>query len=239
MLIAGTIASFLAFFVKGISGFANTLVFSSILSFFTATRNITPIDLLIGFPPNLIIAWRERRSIQPRIVIPLVITLLIGMIPGTFFLKAGNEQTIKAFLGVAIVILALIMMWQARRPEAGTPNQLVLTLIGIFSGFLCGLFGIGAFLVLYINSTTKSSAALKANICCVFIAENIFRIAAYAGLGLLNGLVLRNALLLIPGTLAGLACGLALSKKLPEKATKTAIHCLLLAMGITIFLSNI
>ena len=41
------IASFIAFFVKGVCGFANTLVFTSMLSFGTANIEITPVDLLL------------------------------------------------------------------------------------------------------------------------------------------------------------------------------------------------
>ena len=57
-------AALCAFFVKGLCGFANTLVFSAILSFGSANINITPVELLLGFPTNLILAWKERKSIQ-------------------------------------------------------------------------------------------------------------------------------------------------------------------------------
>ena len=43
------IATFVAFFVKGVCGFANTLVFTSILSYGTANANISPTELLIGY----------------------------------------------------------------------------------------------------------------------------------------------------------------------------------------------
>ena len=57
------IASILAFFVKGLCGFANTLVFSTILSFQNNNINISPVDLLIGYPPNIIMAYKERKNI--------------------------------------------------------------------------------------------------------------------------------------------------------------------------------
>lgn len=44
------IAAAVAYFIKGMCGFANTLVFTSILSFGTANSNISPIDLLLGYP---------------------------------------------------------------------------------------------------------------------------------------------------------------------------------------------
>lgn len=49
------IAAFTAYFIKGLCGFANTLVFTSILSFGAANANISPVELLIGYPTNFIL----------------------------------------------------------------------------------------------------------------------------------------------------------------------------------------
>ena len=64
-------ASLCAFFIKGLFGFANTLVFTTILSFHTANVNISPVELILGYPSNIILAWKERRSIQWNICLPL------------------------------------------------------------------------------------------------------------------------------------------------------------------------
>ena len=53
--IAATLA---AFFVKGLCGFANTLVFTSVLSFGVSNAGISPVELLLGMPTNAILAWR-------------------------------------------------------------------------------------------------------------------------------------------------------------------------------------
>lgn len=49
----------LAYIVKGMCGFANTLVFGTLAGFFTGHVNISPVDLLLGYPSNLLIAWKE------------------------------------------------------------------------------------------------------------------------------------------------------------------------------------
>lgn len=53
-MVLWVIAAFAAFFVKGLCGFANTLVFTSILGFGAANVNISPVELL-GYPTNLIL----------------------------------------------------------------------------------------------------------------------------------------------------------------------------------------
>lgn len=47
-----------AYYIKGVCGFASSLVFSTILSFGINNINITPVDLILKIPSNLIIAWR-------------------------------------------------------------------------------------------------------------------------------------------------------------------------------------
>ena len=56
-----------AYIVKGMCGFANTLVFGTLAGFFTDNVNISPVDLLLGYPSNLWIAWTERKGIRPKI----------------------------------------------------------------------------------------------------------------------------------------------------------------------------
>ena len=51
------LATFVAFFIKGLCGFANTLVFTTILGFGEANVNISPVELLLGFPSNLILVF--------------------------------------------------------------------------------------------------------------------------------------------------------------------------------------
>ena len=81
------VATLCAFYVKGLCGFANSLVFSSVLSFGNNNVHISPVELLLGYPSNLIISLRERKSIQWKMCITLAAVVIAGSIPGTFFLK--------------------------------------------------------------------------------------------------------------------------------------------------------
>ena len=90
------VATVAAFFVKGLCGFANTLVFTSILSFGVSNANISPVELLLGFPTNVILAWKERKSIRWGICLPLALLVVIGTIPGALFLLDYNIKCNKA-----------------------------------------------------------------------------------------------------------------------------------------------
>ena len=75
------IATVVAYFIKGLGGFANTLVFTTILSFGTPNVNISPIDLLIGYPTNLILTWENRKKLDSKVYLPLIALVIIGSIP--------------------------------------------------------------------------------------------------------------------------------------------------------------
>ena len=99
-----------AFFVKGLCGFAYTLVFTTILSFAVDNASISPVELLLGYPSNLILLWRERRSIRWKLCLPLAALVAAGSVPGILFLKNADAGVIKVIFGTVIVLLGLGML---------------------------------------------------------------------------------------------------------------------------------
>ena len=81
------IVAIVAYFIKGLCGFANTLVFTTILSFGVTNVNISPIDLLLGYPANLLLTWENRKKLDVKVYLPLSLMVLAGSIPGAFLLK--------------------------------------------------------------------------------------------------------------------------------------------------------
>ena len=80
------LAVLIAYTVKGLTGFANTLVFSTIMNFFPDNlAQITPLELVLGTPSNFFIAIRERKGFRLRVVAPLAALMIAGCIPGAVF----------------------------------------------------------------------------------------------------------------------------------------------------------
>ena len=51
-------------FNKGLCGFANSLVFTTLMSFSNSIVHVSPIMLLLNYPSNLIMVWNGRRAID-------------------------------------------------------------------------------------------------------------------------------------------------------------------------------
>ena len=233
------VATVAAFFVKGLFGFANTLVFTSILSFGVSNANISPVELLLGFPTNVILAWKERKSIRWGICLPLALLVVIGTIPGALFLKNADSGSIKIVFGVIIVLIGLEMLLRSRNTAGLKQSKVVLVIIGILSGVLCGLYGVGALLGAYISRVTDDSHSFKANICTIFVIENILRIILYSVWGILTFDIFRQAVVLIPFMLIGLCAGMLSGKFLDKKIVRKLVILMLIISGAALIVTNI
>lgn len=233
------VSTVLAYFIKAITGFGNTLVMGPLFSFVMSNRLITPVDLIFSIPTNTYIAWRERKNISMKVVIPLSLMLLIGIIPGTFLLKVSSDWILKSILGIVVIGMALEML--ARNTNKGgtdRANPIFLIVIGILSGVLAGLYGIGALLVAYISRTTDNKSEFRGNICCVFLVDNLFRLFLYLLTGILNKQVFLMTLSLLPAVFIGMAIGVKIDSNLKEETVKKYVIGLLIISGAILFLKS-
>lgn len=233
------IAAVAAYFIKGLCGFANTLVFTSILSFRASNAHISPIDLLLGYPSNLILTWKNRKSLDPKVYLPLAALVLAGSIPGAFLLKNVDVRVIKLVFGVVVVALGAEMISRAYSKKCVRSSKAVLAIIGVTAGVLSGLFGVGALLAAYVSRVTEDGCSFKANISAVFIVDNTFRLVLYSVLGLLTLDTVKSVLLLSPFALLGLFAGIQCGRHMDENLVRKITSFLLVLSGISLILKNL
>lgn len=231
------IATVVAYFIKGLCGFANTLVFTSILGFGANNINISPIELVIGYPTNIILTWKNRKNLKPHIYIPLAILVLAGCIPGALLLKNVDVNYVKIIFGIVVILIGMEMLIRGSGKQKN--SKLILGIIGITSGVLCGLFGVGALLAAYVGRATDTSSEFKANMSAVFIVENTFRIILYSALGVITLTSLKQSLFLLPFTLAGLFAGMKSAQILDENVVKKLVIILLIISGVALIIKSI
>lgn len=233
------ITVFAAYFVKGVTGFANTLIISSVMSFTANTVAITPVENLLSLPSSMTIAWRERKNIRLRECLPIIALVLLGSLPGIFLLKNTNAAALKIAFGFVIVALGAEMLLRARSTKKAKQSKLVLFIIGAVSGLLCGLYGIGALLAAYFGRTQETGSGFRGNLCFVFVADGVFRAIVYAIGGIFTREIVLQVLTLMPCMAAGLACGIVCGKKLNENLVRTCVIVMLILSGIALILTNL
>ena len=165
--------------------------------------------------------------------------MVVGTIPGVLFLKSANVSSIKVLFGAIIVLIGAEMLWSDANGSRFKQAKFLLILIGILSGILCGLYGVGALLGAYLGKVTNDSHSFKANICTVFVIENTLRIVLYTVWGLLTFDVLRQAVVLLPFMLIGLGSGMLSGKFLDEKIVRKLVIVMLIVSGAALILTNL
>ena len=233
------IATLVAFFVKGLCGFANTLVFTSIMGFGANNVAISPVELMLGYPANFILTLKNRKKLNPKVFIPLAIMVLAGSVPGAFLLKNVNAAYIKIVFGVVIVLLGIEMLLREYGSIKFKESKIALVIIGLLSGVLCGLFGVGALLAAYVGRVTETTDGFKANMSAVFIVENTFRLILYSVMGIITLEGLKQALILMPVVIGGLLLGMWSGKVLNERVVKHLVIALLIISGIALIVMNL
>lgn len=235
------IATLVAFFIKGLCGFANTLIFNGILSYTANNINISPLEVVLGYPSNIILVWKERKSLNWKIWLPLTVLVVAGSIPGIFLLKHTDAGLLKVIFGIAVIVIGIEMLFREMKSNNRTSggSKMVLVLIGIISGLLCGLYGVGALLAAYVSRVAENSHEFKANSCVVFVVENTIRIILYTATGILTLAVLKQVVILIPFMLAAVFLGMKSSSVLNEKIIKKIVIVLLILSGIVLIINNL
>ena len=229
-------AAVCAYFVKGLCGFANTLVFSTILSFSTNNVNISPVELVLGLPSNIMISYKERKSVQWKVCLPLAGLVLLGDIPGILLLKNTNTQVIKCIFGFVIIAIGVEMLLREYMGKT-KKSQLLLITIGILSGILCGLYGIGALLAAYMGRVTDNSSSFKGNLRIVFLIDNLFRLVMYGVTGIITLATLKQSVILFPFMALGLFLGMKGSSFLDEKKIKKLVIIMLILSGVSLIVT--
>lgn len=230
-----------AYTIKWLIGFGNPLISSPLLSMQLDNTLITPGTLLIDIPTNGSIVWRNRKNLQLKKVLPLLIAMMCGIVPGTYLLRFSLPWIIKTALGVVVLYLGLEMATRHLRPQREPESALtwVPLTVAFITGICAGLFGISMILVAYLQRNTKNYDEFKASICFLFFGENVFR----AGVYLFSGLFTWQVLLFSVVSAAGMLTALLLSKLLAphideKKLSKFAIALFILG-GISIIVKSV
>ena len=214
------IATAASAFVKGLCGFANTLVFDTIMGFTADPALITPVEVVINTPSNCIMVWRERQYIQWKKCLPVTALIILGSIPGMLMLKSFNAQWLKAVFGVIVALLGVEMLLRDLHHQKMKSNPVVLT-------------------AAYMSRVTDDTASFRANICVAFLANAVFRCAAYAWLGIITWETVKISLLMLPVMVVFVLLGMRCARLLPEKLVKRCVTVALIISGLALVIKNV
>ncbi len=237
-LILGSI-TLVAYFIKGISGFGNTVIMSPLYVQVLPPTVVTPIDLMFSIPTNTFLFFKNKQHVKVKALLPVILFMAIGAIPGAFLLKYMNVTLFKLLLGGLIVGIAIDRVHHKyMKHGALNKNRWLMIGLGLFSGLTVGMFGIGLPIAAYLTRTSASVKAFKGQITFIFLCENLFRAVLYISLGLLTKQIFVYVALLCPFVFVGLYGGHKLSGRIKEVYSDVVIVLLLVVTGLNMMVVN-
>lgn len=231
------IAVFLAFFIKSIVGFGNALILNSLLAYVKPTQFTTAIDLMLVFPINIYMVWRERKGLNFKTTLPLLSSTLIGSTLGIVLLNIGQDKTLKIILGLVIIIVAINLILKGNKIKQSNPTRDFFFCIG--SGLLLGLYGIAALLAVQLQKIFSDKVKYRSNLCLILAIDNVYRIIVYTSNGIINKTIVTYSVYMLPVALLAVFCGSLIDKRINAEIIKKIVTALLLISGLMIFVLNI
>ena len=212
-----------AYTLKWLIGFGNPLISAPLLAMRLDNTLITPGSLLPDLVINGRITWQSRNNFRWRAILPLLLAMVAGVVPGTWLLRFSLPWIIKTVLGGVVVFLGLEMATRRLRPVR--PDRREIPWL--------------RYLVAYLQRTAKDYDEFKGSICFLFLGENLFRTGLYLCTGLLNSASLCFSLI----SLAAAFCAAQLARLLSphisgERLQKLSIVFFLLG-GVSIIVKSI
>jgi uncharacterized membrane protein YfcA len=232
-LVAITLATLAAFFVRGMSGFGSSMIGIGSLSMLLPPAQVVPaflgLELLttVNLLPSVWreIDWRSLRWVVAgcALATPIGLQVLAGLDPNPMrFLVSA------CLLAIALAMLSgTAQRWAPRR----TPGSLGALAVGAASGVLNGAAGIGGPPAIVFYFATAGTAVSRATLIAFFLFTDVYALAWAGGSGLLTNVGWQLIAVGLPFSLAGIWLGQRLYRRLNDAQLRRLIWMLLALLG--------
>lgn len=237
-LVVLALATGLAYFLKGFSGFGPALVFvptvSVLLDPELALAGSALIDLVVG--AGLLATFRYSPE-ERRLIARMVVAMAGGTIMGAALAGAIPPEAILLLIGVAVLGLGIDL---ALRPREELPaihisgSQRLRA--GCFAGGVTGgLVGIsGPFVVGAVAGLDKS--VFRRVLVAVFLVEQALKLAVYGAVGVWSEQALGLAVVAAPAIGVGLLAGYRLHLRVSQTAFRRVTGAILTLLAIRVLI---
>ena len=198
---------FLGSLVYATFGFGDAIFAMPFLTLLVSTKVATPIMTLNGLTLAILMLMKHHKNINWNITKKLVFAAVFGIPIGIYFLKYGNENLIKTFLYIFIILVALFNLFFTKYKV--NLNEKFAYLFGFIGGILGGAF---------------NTAGPPIVIFGILIGQIIS--------GILNKTVLYYFAISLPFTLIAFFVGNKIRQKISEDQYKKYIYFLLILVGV-------
>jgi hypothetical protein len=230
-------AVFIAFVVRGMSGFGAGMIAVPLLAYAVPLQIAVPLCSLLVFVLFIVLLIRDRRQVIWPELWRLVPPTIAGALIGLWLFAVLDNRILVTMLGGFLVLYSLYLLAVSLLglPQLRCSPRWALP-AGFFGSFFDTLFGGGGgtLVVIYVNARGVSRAGFRATVAALWFFEMIARIGGYAWAGFYDGGMLLLFAALLPLVWAGTAVGERLGNRVSSEAFARLMAVMLLASGISL-----
>ena len=236
-LLLGGVVIFVAYLVRGITGFGSGLIAIPLLALIYPLQTVVPLIVLLDLIGSGAQAISSRKHADWRILLPLLPATLVGIALALYFFQHIDTSTLSLSLGVFVMVFAVYQLLPTPDLEGSSIMAAPLGLLGGLMGFLFGTGG--PFYVVYFDLLKLEKKSFRANYSFYFLLDGLFRMVVYIlGLSLLKAEWIGLLLLASVPFVAGLYTGRRVHHEIEPIVFKRLISLVLLASGTALIYTN-
>ncbi len=228
---------FIAYTVKGLSGFGSGLIAIPLLAFIFPLTFIVPVLGLLSYSGTIMQSFHLRKQVVWRDMLPLIPFSILGIVIALWLLVNVEANRLVMALGVFVLLYAFYSLLPLSVHAGGRRWAIV---AGSCGGMVGALFGTGGpFYVVYLKMRQLNKNQFRATIAMIFLVDGGARMTAYALNGLFTSQVLWLVATLLPVLFLGMYVGHHLHIKIDQQRFNQVISVLLMVSGLLLIVKSI
>lgn len=220
---------FVAYLVRGISGFGSGLIAIPLLTLVHPLPLVVPLVVALDFLGSSAQGVSNRSSIQWHDLIPLLPFTFVGCMVALFVYQSIDSEQLTRAMALFIIFFAIYQLlplpdMRGSRIWAGPA--------GLLGGLVGTVFGTGGpFYMMYLSARGHSKKETRASFATYFFIDGSVRILGYIYIGLIGWAECLTLLKWLPAAVLGLLIGGQVHTSISARTFKLFISLLLVLSG--------
>mgnify|MGYP006289627303 FL=1 len=222
-------------FVRAAMGFGNALIAMPLLILLVGVQTAAPLVGLLGLLIAVLMLMGTWRKIVFEDAWRLVLSTLVGIPVGLFFLTSAPEGYVRMVLGVVLIAFGLFNLFGLRLPRI--QRQDFALIFGFFAGILGGAYNSnGPPVVIYGVMRDWPPEKFRATLQGYFLVTAAGIVSGQGISGLWTGEVLQLVLISLPAVVLGVGLGRWAARRIPADRFDRLLYGFLVLVGTLMFL---
>jgi uncharacterized protein len=237
-IIFGMLIFFLGGATIGLTGFGFALVAVPLLSLLLSPKIVVPIVVVLDLFILVWLTYRNRKFIEFKRVLPILIAGVIGLPIGTYALISLNTDILRILVGAIIALFAIALLIGF---EKKVKHELrALLPLGIISGMLAGSVKMpGPPIILFLENQHTDKRHFRADLISYFTLLSIFTIPMFFIGGLITKEVITYASYFLIPMILGTFLGIKFVNKFNEELFRKVVLVLVTIVGILAIITGL